>query len=346
MLMKQALTIGVYNPALICQASPSCGDEVFARGLELNGYSVYRLDYRAFPDANIELKRLVDHWLISGQTTELIWLGKCEKLLPASISFLKRSFPNATIVKWAADVRAEPSAHDTELLKAGVDWFFGTFGGDYLKKHLFPGMKGVGSIFTFTNSSYYVPQEVSETYQSDVLWTGRRGFGDNELRNQIIDSLSQLKMKWGAEAKNDAHYDIKMFGHDGKKWLGDPDYVRYINGTKIGIGSNSFNRPKYSSDRLGNYIACGTFYLPQYIEGLEEVFERGVELDWFHTVDEMHEKIQYYLNNAILRNTIAERSKQKVLKYFDCRPLVHTLLEIMQKNDKVNAWEDVYTRAT
>ena len=72
MSSRQALTIGVYNPALINQASPYCGDQVFAKGLEQNGFDVYRLDYRAYPDANIELKRLIDHWLVAGISPEII----------------------------------------------------------------------------------------------------------------------------------------------------------------------------------------------------------------------------------------------------------------------------------
>jgi len=339
---KYALCIGVFDPKLIMQASPYCGDQIFAKGLEANGYEVYRLDYRAFPDANTELKRLVDHWLISGRIPEIIWLGKCEKIAPEAIHFLKKSFPNAIIVKWAADVRNEPSVHDTKLLKAGVDWFFGTFGGEYLKKHLFSGMTGVGSIFTFTDSTFYSPQEVDSTYQSDVLWTGRRGFGDNLIRNQIIDSLTSITFSQVAEVRLDTTLKIRMFGHDGKRWLGNPDYVRYINGARIGIGSNSFNRTKYSSDRLGNYMSCGTFYLTQYIEGLEELFERGIELDWFETVEEMHEKIKYYLANETLRCQIAQNGRNKILKYFDYRPLVRNLLLTIETKKKQNSWEDVY----
>src|SRR3972149_2976305 len=329
--IKYALCIGVFDPKLIMQASPYCADQIFAKGLEANGYEVYRLDYRAFPDANTELKRLVDHWLISGRIPEIIWLGKCEKIAPEAIHFLKKSFPNAIIVKWAADVRNEPSAHDTKLLKAGVDWFFGTFGGEYLKKHLFPGMTGVGSIFTFTDSTFYTPQEVDITYQSDILWTGRRGFGDNHLRNQIIESLFAITLSQVAEVKLDSTLKIRMFGHDGKKWLGNPEYVRYINGAKIGIGSNSFNRAKYSSDRLGNYMSCGTFYLTQYIEGIEEIFERGVDLDWFETVEEMHEKIKFYLANEILRYF---RLRYKIWRLKKTLKFVHILQDRLNKLKK------------
>jgi len=175
-----------------------------------------------------------------------------------------------------------------------------------------------------------------------VRWTGRRGFGDNLIRNQIIDSLTSITFSQVAEVRLDTTLKIRMFGHDGKRWLGNPDYVRYINGARIGIGSNSFNRTKYSSDRLGNYMSCGTFYLTQYIEGLEELFERGIELDWFETVEEMHEKIKYYLANETLRCQIAQNGRNKILKYFDYRPLVRNLLLTIETKKKQNSWEDVY----
>lgn len=334
---KIALTIGVYNLKLISQASPMCGDQVFAKGLEANGYKVHRIDYRAV-DANIEVKKLPDTFY-----PDIIWLGKCEKVLPETIRFLKVKYPLAIICKWGADVRNEPSLYDTDLLQAGVDWFFATYAGDHLKKHLFPGMKGVGSIFTFTDSSFYCAKEVDDIYTSDVLWTGRRGFGDNPVRNEIIDKLSAIVEKQAGLMKDRREFDIAIFGHDGKVWLGEKDYVNYINGTKIGIGSNSFNRRKYSSDRLGNYMSCGTFFLTQHIEGIEELFERGVHLDWFYTVDEMMEKIKFYLERPELRYNIAQRGRELILKHFDYKPLILNLLRIIETNAKQNTWEEVYT---
>lgn len=53
--MKKALCVGDYNPELIYQASSYCGDQIFAKGLEKNGYSVFRLNYRALTDPNQKL---------------------------------------------------------------------------------------------------------------------------------------------------------------------------------------------------------------------------------------------------------------------------------------------------
>lgn len=336
--MKKSLNIGVFNPALICQASPYCGDNVFAKGLEKNGYDVTRFDYRATSTPDKDLIALAK---TMSKDIDIVWMGKCERIAPETIDTLRSIFSEAIFIKWAADVRDTPTSHDLAH-NSKVDWFFGTFGGDYLKQHLLPNMIGVASIMTFTDSDYYVAEEVNEEYESDVLWTGRKGFGDNPIRNEIIDTLMSVKHQQSLESKNDNHLDIKMFGHDGNTWVGHPEYVKFINGAKIGIGSNSFNRKKYSSDRLGNYMSCGTFYLTQYIEGLEEAFERGVHLDWFNTTEEMAEKIKYYLEHPEKRYKIAQAGRQRILEYFDAKALTLTLLRIIETKQKQHGWEEVY----
>ena len=319
----KSINVGVFDPKLIMQASPMCGDNVFAKGLEANGYKVTRFDYRATqsPDSD-----LIDR--ANDIRPDLFWFGKCERIQPSTLYRLRQTFPNATFVKWAADVREMPTSHDLGH-NQHIDWFFGTFGGDYLKAHLTPNMKGVCSILTFTDSDFYKKRKkVPNELQSDLLWTGRRGFGDNPMRNEIIDYLSSRD-------------DSLVVGLT--NWFGDPEYLYAINGAKIGVGSNSFNRRKYSSDRLGNYMACGTFYLTQYIEGLEECFERGKHLDWFETIDEMEEKICFYLENDDLREKIARDGQRKILKYFDHKPLVANLLEVIKTEKKNYLWDDVYT---
>ena len=323
-MKKKSLNVGVFNPKLIQQASPYCGDNVFAKGLEANGYEVVRYDYREANDPNKELLDTAEMF-----QPDLFWFGKCEILNPDTIRNLKSRFPEAIFIKWAADVRTAPTAHDISH-NTHVDWFFGTFGGTYLLSHLMPQMKGVASIITFTDSDYYKKLSVEEQYKSDILWTGRKGFGDNAIRNNIINFLDRI-----------SNTTVKIAGI--KDWLGHPEYLNYINGTKIGVGANSFNRTKYSSDRLGNYVSCGTFYLPHKFEGIEEVFTRGKNLDWFETIEELQKKLEYYLSNEKERERIAVNARKFILKHFDYKQLVENLLYIIENKKSKYEWDDVFT---
>jgi len=327
--MLRSLHIGVFDSRLIHQASPMCGDRVFYKGFLANGYDAFLFDYRAELNPNENLLKYANKI-----KPNVFWFGKCELILPETIKQLRESFPKAIFCKFGADVRNNPTEHDLGHNNY-IDFFFATYGGEYLRKHLTKNMKAVCSIITFTDSSYYRDISVDKGYETNVLWTGRRGFGDNPVRNEIIDQL--LKYKEMSD-----FYHIKLFGLD-NNWLGDPDYVRYINGAKIGIGVNSFNRDKYSSDRLGNYMSCGTFYLAHYFKGIEEVFKRGVHLDWFHDLTEFKTKIDYYLKHDEIREKIAKQGQMHVLKHFDCYPLVNNILHVIRTGKSKYSWDDVFT---
>lgn len=202
--------------------------------------------------------------------------------------------------------------------------------GKYLKKHLVSNISKACSILTFTDSSFYKKYKVDNKYKSDVLWTGRRGFGDNNIRNEVIDYLLESQ-----------GFQVKIFGIENTQWIQD-DYVNYINGAKIGIGVNSFNKRKYSSDRLGNYIACGTFYLPHYFEGIEEIFKQGINLDWFKTIDELDEKIKFYLKHDAIRRNIARASQKFILSHFDYKPLVSNVLYFIKTKKSKYIWDEIY----
>jgi len=318
--MPKALCVGVYNPKNICQASPMCGDQVFAKGLEKNGYEVTRFDYRATQKPNEDLITITKNIKY-----DLFWFGKAERITFETLVQLRKEFPNAIFCKWGADVRDEPPKFDIEQAKL-MDFFFGTYGGEYLKKYK-SDTNTVASIVTFTDSDFYKKSRYKKEWSSNVLWTGRRGFGDNNIRNKVIDYLLQRK-------------DTKVYGLN--EWLYYPEYLYAIENTKIGIGVNSFNRPKYSSDRLGSFITLGTFYLCHYFEGIEEIFERGTTLDWFMSVDELNEKIKFYLSHDSLRQEIAKNSQNFILKYFDYKPLVQNLLEIINTGKSNFSWTEIY----
>lgn len=323
--MKKSINVGVFDSNLILQASPYCGDNIFAKGLEANDYSVTRFDYRAIQNPDSVLLEIANNI-----QPDLFWFGKCELISPDTLGILKSKFPNAAFIKWAADVRDKPTEHDSKHLRY-IDLFVATFAGDYLKKHkeLMTTKSRAVSIFAFTDSEFYKPMSVSHEWESDVLWTGRRSFGDNLLRNDIIDYLH-----------NESIFDTRVYGID--KWLENPEYLYAINGTKVGIGANSFNRRKYSSDRLGNYMACGTFYLTQYIDGIEECFKQGIELDWFNSLDEMIEKTKYYIDHEKEREKIAKAGREFILKHFDYKPLVRNLLDILETDKTKNKWDEIY----
>ena len=66
----------------------------------------------------------------------------------------------------------------------------------------------------------------------------------------------------------------------------------------------------YFSNRTWYTLGCGGFLLTAYTPNLEELFGRGEELDWFESVEECCDKIEYYLQHDEERQKIARAGYQ------------------------------------
>ena len=106
--------------------------------------------------------------------------------------------------------------------------------------------------------------------------------------------------------------------------------TKIIIGDKFGMGSDFKDGTEYYwSNRIYQIIGSGGFYLTPYIKGLEKEFENGKHLVWVKSMDEMVEKIKYYLKNNKSREKIAKAGYElahKKYKYADrVRCLVNEL---------------------
>ncbi|MEI6421302.1 MAG: glycosyltransferase [Lentisphaerota bacterium] len=70
-----------------------------------------------------------------------------------------------------------------------------------------------------------------------------------------------------------------------------------------------------SSNRIYKLMASGGFVLTQKFDGLEDDFKVGEELVAFNNIEDLREKIDYYLHNDNLRQHIAFNGLKAVQKY-------------------------------
>jgi len=125
----------------------------------------------------------------------------------------------------------------------------------------------------------------------------------------------------------------------GSGWPNDhliqEEMVRVINQSKINLNlSNSVSwdlrylvsspRALYKTIRSPKKVeqmkarpfeinGCGGFQLSYYVEGLERYYEIGQEIAVYLDVDDLIDKVKYYLTYADERETIAERGYQRTL---------------------------------
>lgn len=76
---------------------------------------------------------------------------------------------------------------------------------------------------------------------------------------------------------------------------------------------SSLNRDKYTR-RCFEIPAMGVFMLCQYSDEMAQLFEDGVDVVFFHSPDDMMDKIKYYLSNELEREKIAANGRERVIR--------------------------------
>jgi spore maturation protein CgeB len=92
------------------------------------------------------------------------------------------------------------------------------------------------------------------------------------------------------------------------------DYVEIINRTKINLGFlRKINRDQVTS-RSMEITGAGGFFLAERTERHTELFEEGVEADFFSSDTELLEKIRMYLNSHEAIRSIGLAGRQRCLR--------------------------------
>ena len=165
--------------------------------------------------------------------------------------------------------------------------------------------------------SYWFPNSYSDEliFPKNIKKTVDIGFCGNVLnRGHVINSLDKYDIK----------KDIFVIGDD---------MVDVINSYKIHLNCNISNDINY---RTFETTGCETFLLTNYTPGLEKLFDIGKEIVVYNDLNDLDNKVKYYLENEEERKLIAkagyERSK-KDHTYFERAKI---LIDIIKNNENEN----------
>lgn len=136
-------------------------------------------------------------------------------------------------------------------------------------------------------------------YQSDVAFIGKPNTPERVECMREVAKHFALKL-WGS--------GWDKFGlNAAAKNVYASEYRKICAGAKIILGWNiDSSVDLYFSNRTWYTLGCGGFLLTLSSPSLGELFGRGRELDWFESVEECCQKIEYYLNHDDKRRKIAK----------------------------------------
>jgi len=98
-------------------------------------------------------------------------------------------------------------------------------------------------------------------------------------------------------------------------------------GLNLTINDNDTNRNKQMKLRIFEVTASATFLLREYVNGIEEFFEVGKEIETFKSIEEAEDKIKFYLDNDFLREKIALAGHERFLKDHTSRKRLDSIIK-------------------
>lgn len=147
--------------------------------------------------------------------------------------------------------------------------------------------------------------------------------------------MSSFRIHIANELKTKYYNKFGLYGrgwHNGNGNLNHSQSVeaQYYRGCKIAINCSHFNVARYNSDRLLRILGSGTFCLSYKHPEMEEDYENYKHLVYFETIEDLINKIDYYLEHEEERKQIAENGRQLVLNRNTFKHQVENIIKLVK----------------
>ena len=148
----------------------------------------------------------------------------------------------------------------------------------------------------------------------DLFFTMSHGVNRGTLKADKIDERYPFVEKL-LEMNPNIIFDI--YGYKNRQPIWSEDFYNAIYNAKMGLNLSRTNSVKYySSNRISSLIGNGLMTFVDKKTQLTDFFSDD-EVVFYKDIRDLSNKINFYKNNAKLRNKIAKKGKEKYFRYFD-----------------------------
>lgn len=249
---------------------------------------------------------------------DVIWIEKINVLKAATLRLIKEANLNAKIVFFSEDDMFNKT-NSSVYFREGIhlyDYLFTTKSYNCNKREL-PALGAKNVIFIGKSYDEELHKPINFKKKSEDVREGTDvGFiGTFEAqRARFMYSLASRGIKvvvWGPDWEKCGLKNPNFIIN--KKPLFDREYVRAICLTKINLCFLRKENRDLQTDRSVEIPACGAFMLAERTSEHLELFEEGVEAEYFDSVASCEKKIKYYLENDQARKAIAANGRNRCL---------------------------------
>ena len=315
---------------------------MWIKGLLRLGHDVQRFGYRnillqcsPFPSKRIARrfgKRKADLLLveqIKRYYPDIVFILSMKYLDAETVISMRNVAPNAVFIGRDEDPFPERN-HERMAIVKQVDIVITTGGGRFLQTYKDIGIPCCAFLANMCDPDIQFRYQVEKRWKTDIIFTGRpehTRLGDiNDERYQLVSRLNTMS-------------NAKVYGAFGVPRVEGIDYFYAISGAKIGLSINIANDVRlYHSDRLINYVSCGTFTLAKRVPDTDLLFEDGIHVKYFDHIDEFFELADWYLKHDDERERIAMAGMERAHKEFNCEKIAGYMLELIETGTYAAPW--------
>ena len=288
-----------------------------------------RLGHRAYWIKYLKLKSYLGEKATTALVDKLMSISRPDLLFfharDISFELLLRAKQRMPVVMYYDDCIRGSSRSFEEIIKQGqqADIMYLTNRGEFPVYQ----ERGVNARFITGGcdpTGHRVVDNTDPFYQSDVAFIGKPNTPERAECMQMLAKKFDLKL-WGSGWEQ---YGLSAAATD----VYASEYRKICAGAKIILGWNiDPTIDLYFSNRTWYTLGCGGFLLTVYTPSLEELFGRGKELDWFESVGECRDKIEYYLQHDEERRKIAKAGYQLAHNEYSYDKMVEKIIGDLQK---------------
>lgn len=145
-----------------------------------------------------------------------------------------------------------------------------------------------------------------------------------DKRIVYVSNLGQVSIKvWGDDGwRHTADHGAVYMGPAGHH----EELTKIYSSTGINIDIGRLYQSDIVTMRVFDVMACGGFLLAEHSDALVELFEPGVHLDCYRNLEELLEKVEYYLEHKDEASTIARTGMEAVRSDHTIRQRVQHML--------------------
>ncbi len=276
--------------------------------------------------------RIAVAWIDKGVTIRTETLAELKKISPSTVLCHYNPddpFGRASItgMGWRFFMKSIPN-YDIHFVPRRVN----------VKEYESRGAKKV--VFFFKGFDPLIHRPIPVTQEDRIKFGGQVGFiGEYEKeRAQSILYLAENGIQttvWGKSWARLKHRHENLTVQEFALW--NDDYARAICSFDIVLAFlRKANRDQHTSRSL-EIPACGAFMLAERTEDHQELFEEGIEAEFFSTKEELLAKVTYYLGHPVNREAIAVAGRERCLRGgYSNRVLFNQLIELAMKQTDTN----------